>query len=99
MENGAKALLIAGAILISVILMTVGVYVISTTSKSSEQLQTDMKTTSADVFNSKISQYFGNEVSGSRVKTMLSTIMYNNQNSDHLVYVDGYNILRKQCYT
>lgn len=94
MENGAKALLIAGAILISIILMTIGIYVMSSTSRASEQVETDMKATSANVFNSKISQYFGKDVSSSKVKTMLSIIMNNNSKSDHLVYVNGYYIIR-----
>lgn len=80
MENASKALIIAGAILISIVLVSVGVLVVN-------QLNPDRAISSMDeqqiaMFNSKFENSCGDNKSGTTVKNLLSTISTNNSQTD-----------------
>lgn len=80
MENASKALIIAGAILISIVLVSVGVLVV-------QQLNPDRAISSMDeqqiaMFNSKFENSCGTNKSGTTVKNLLSTISTNNSQTD-----------------
>lgn len=61
MENATKALLIAGGILISMIVILVGVYLHSILSKQSAEYKEVISTTELEKFNSKFNVYLGRE--------------------------------------
>ena len=90
MENASKALIIAGAILITMLLISVGIQVMNSSSKVSEQVESNMDSVSVQMFNSKITPYLGKNVEGSSVKELLSfLISYNNSALDN-----GFSVVR-----
>ncbi len=74
MENATKALIIAGAILVAILLVTMGISLLSNT--DGLQKQQDSLANSMDIssFNGKITPAVGNNVSGSKLKGVLENI-------------------------
>ena len=84
MENASKALLIAGAVLLAILFISLVIYLvisggdflISSTSNDSTEIK---------MFNSKFTKYEGNEIPGIDVKQLLKDINAVNSNtSDHI---------------
>lgn len=76
MENASKALLIAGAILIAIVLITFGVIILGQGSEiinSSSMSETEIAT-----FNAKFTAFEGDKVRGSKVNSLLNTVIQNN---------------------
>lgn len=80
MENASKALIIAGAILISLIIIGLGVLVVNR--MSSTVKKANLNSEEAQAQNSKFDSYFGNNVSATEVKALLKTIAANNVTSE-----------------
>ena len=78
MENATKALLIAAAVLIAIILISLGLAVVR---HGQEAVQdADLSEAEATQFNSKFTMYEGSNVSTSRVNAMLNAVFaHNNQ--------------------
>ena len=76
MENASKALVIAGAILISILLIGLGVYVY--TMASDTITGADLSGPAAQAQNSQFTSYFGDRVSAASVKNLMSAIRSNN---------------------
>ncbi len=93
MENASKALIIAGAILIAIVLVTVGVVVINSFNPDDAIGEVDQRT--KEVFNSKFVSNSGEKVRGSAVKTLLSNVISSNASNEASkkisVTVDGAN--------
>lgn len=88
MENASKALIIAGAILISIVLVSVGVLVVN--SLRPDEAIGSMTQQEVDSFNSKFLSSTGNSVAGSTVKTLISTVITNNaQNADYQISINS----------
>ena len=76
MENASKALLIAAAILIAIVLITFGVIVLG---QGSEIINnTSMSETEVTTFNAKFTAFQGTKVRGSKVNNLLNTVVQNN---------------------
>ena len=80
MENASKALIIAGAILISILLIGLGVYVYTMAQQATEGVGLDSEKAQAQ--NSKFMAYFGDRVSAANVKSLMSAIRTNNITSE-----------------
>lgn len=78
MENASKALIIAGAILISILLISVGILVMNSTGNMQDEVGTTSDSMAIQTFNSNFTVYEGNEMSGSQVKSLLSYIKSSN---------------------
>lgn len=76
MENASKALIIAGAILISIVLVSVGVIVVN--SLSPDQAVDEMTQQEVNTFNSKFTNSIGDNRLGSVARTLISTVITNN---------------------
>jgi hypothetical protein len=76
MENASKALIIAAAILISIMIISLGIWVFSMANKATSGVNLDEATVSQ--FNQQFAQYEGTRKSGSIVKTLLGTVRSNN---------------------
>ena len=63
MENASKALLIAGAILIVILLISLGIYIYSQAQQTINSVNMDEQQITA--FNNKFAQYEGEDKSGS----------------------------------
>ena len=76
MENASKALIIAGAILLAIVLVSLGVLVINNARGDIEKGNLDE--TSIYTFNSKFTPYLGNNKSGTDVNNLMEAIVASN---------------------
>lgn len=76
MENASKALIIAGAILISIVLITLGVVILGQGQEVVNSSNID--DAAIQSFNQKFTQYEGTNVTGSRVNALINAVTANN---------------------
>ncbi len=74
MDNASKALIMAGAILISLALVGLGVYIFSISSDLQGNAGQTMDVMAAQTTNKQISNYEGVKVRGSNVKALFSLV-------------------------
>lgn len=84
MENASKALLIAGAILIVILLIAVGMMVYNGAQGSIQKAIGSMSSTEKQIHNSQFEPYIGQNVSGSNLRTLYSKVISNNGNADNV---------------
>lgn len=77
MENASKALLIAGAVLIVILLIAVGMKIFNSSSSTADQVDTNMQTVEITTFNNKFLQYAGKQ-SGTQVKALINVVIAHN---------------------
>ncbi len=76
MENASKALIIAGAILLAILIISLGIMIYNQASgvvTTNSMSEVDIAT-----FNQKFTQYCGNNIRGAQVNSLLSQIETNN---------------------
>ena len=78
MENASKALIIAGAILLSILIIALGIFVFNAAKGAVNTDQLDA--TEIQAFNEPIIQYEGRQM-GSQVKSLLGTLISNAGNN------------------
>ena len=83
MENASKALILAGAVLIAIIVISFGVITFSNLSKEVKGDSTLDKQEIAS-FNSRIQKYVGPNVSGAQVNELIQLIFSINRNAEKL---------------
>lgn len=76
MENASKALIIAGAILLSILIISLGIMIFRQASGVVDS--NAMDEVAVSTFNQKFTQYEGNNVRGSNVNALIETIVQNN---------------------
>ena len=76
MENASKALIIAGANLLSILIISLGIIVFQNAKGATDTSSVDGL--AVDTFNSKFIQYTGNKVKGANVNALLEAIVSNN---------------------
>ena len=93
MENASKALLIAGAILICIVLISVGMLVLNSTTDVTDQVGDITTSQAAQSFNSNFTGYAGTQ-KGSSVRQLLGAIATNNDtnNAGHVIAVSTTNV-------
>lgn len=84
MENASKALLIAGAILIVILLIALGMMVYRGAQGSINKAIGAMSSTEKDIHNAQFEPYIGKNISGSNVRTLLSKVTTNNSNDSNV---------------
>ena len=81
MENASKALIIAGAILLAILIISLGIMIYRQASGVVDSNAMDEVAVSS--FNEKFQQYVGKNVRGANVNALISSIIQNNlSNSD-----------------
>lgn len=80
MDNASKALIMAGAILVAIGIVGVGVFMFSSTSSINSMGQQQLDATAAQLANSNLRQYAGNRTKGAIVTEFLSYIDVLNAN-------------------
>lgn len=80
MENASKALIIAGAILLSILIISLGIFIFqqakgAVNTDSIDQMQ-------VDAFNGKFDQYAGTKIRGAQVKALINAVNTNNNTTD-----------------
>ena len=80
MENASKALIIAGAILLAILIISLGIMIYNQASGVvNNNAMTEVEVTS---FNQKFEQYFGDKVRGANVNSLVSAVNTNNMSTD-----------------
>ena len=74
MENASKALIMAGAILIAIMIISLGILIFSNMSNSAKQAA-NMDEQEIANFNSKITPYVGDNISGSQVNALIQLVI------------------------
>ena len=77
MENASKALIIAGAILISILIIAIGMYIYTSSSSSIYGATSQMNSQEVTAFNQGWTNYEGTQ-KGSNCRTLISQIIANN---------------------
>ena len=72
MENASKALIIAGAILLSILLISLGIMIYNNAKGTISDANLDAETTQA--FNTKITQYCGADKTGTTMNSLVDAI-------------------------
>ena len=88
MENASKALIIAGAILISILLISIGIMLINSGREVTDTGTASMCGYKIEAFNSKFTMYEG-ERKGSEIKNIYSAVQASNQVDEHKVEITG----------
>ncbi len=76
MENASKALIIAGAILLSILIISLGIMIFN--QAQGVVNNNSMSEVEISSFNQKFTQYEGSNVKGSQVNALLNQIVQNN---------------------
>ena len=99
MENASKALIIAGAILIAILLISVGIMVMNSVNKPVDQAKMQADAQAINIFNAKFEVYEGKNRSATQAKQALLlaqqeglTIGSPSQNSK---YIDDITLLER----
>ena len=79
MENATKALIIAASILIAIVLIGVGIKILGATKGTVVQTQEVTSAAEVSVFNSQVTQYFGDNVDANTVRELLRFVSVNNR--------------------
>ena len=80
MENASKALIIAGAILLAILIISLGIMIYNQASGVvNNNAMTEVEVSS---FNQRFSQYFGKKVRGANVNSLINAVNNNNMSTD-----------------
>lgn len=92
MENATKALLIAAAILIAIVVITLGVFVLGKGSTLVKE-NSDMSEVEVTTYNSKFEGYCGKNIRGAQVRQLINAVnQHNRTNADDAsrqIKIDG----------
>lgn len=76
MENASKALIIAGAILLSILIIAIGMFIYTSSQSTINDSLTQMSTQEIEAFNSQFTIYGGKQT-GSKLKSLMGTLIAN----------------------
>ena len=98
MENATKALMIAAAVLVAILIISLGIGIF--TSASEQMGDMDLSEYQVQEFNNKFKNYEGTNVSGSEVNALLDTAFNHNNAQDDkatciTVKLDGTTVVKK----
>ena len=92
MENSGKALLIAGAIIICVLIVAVGMFIYNSASATTTDSMSSMSTREIETFNSQFNIYEGLQT-GTQIKNLIGLLVGNaNTNKDNPTKIPGVGI-------
>lgn len=81
MENASKALIIAGAILLSILLISLGIMIFNQAQDATKN--SGMSQAQVSTFNNKFSKYEGKKIKGSEVNGMIQEVVASNGDEDN----------------
>ena len=88
MENASKALIIAGAILVSILLITFGVMIMSSTGGTQDTVKQQSDSMAIQSFNSQFLPYEGSGFTKEQILKLISVMKASNAaNPDHQVII------------
>ena len=93
MENASKALLIAAAVLIVILLIAFGMRIFNSNDDTGDQADQTAQSTSMQTFNARLTQYEGKNKTGRAVRDLVTVInQLNESNPQHQVAISGADI-------
>lgn len=105
MENASKALLIAGAILLSILIIAIGMFIYNSAQATVNDSMTSLSTQEIDAFNNQFVSY-EQEQTGSNVKALIGRLIANSNTYvdesakvPHVIYTPGQNGAGASTYT
>lgn len=87
MDNASKALIIAGAILIAVMLVSLGVMLYNTAAGVAESTTGTVESLGVEGYNAQFNQYMGERQRASVAQGLIDKVIANNANSDTTISV------------
>ncbi len=90
MENASKALIIAGAILISILLISIGILLINSAQDTANSGTIAMSSQAIQAFNSQFTEYEGSNKSSREVSQLLDTVISSNASHSNQVVIRFY---------
>ena len=81
MENASKALIIAGAILLAILIISLGILIFSQAQDTINSVNMDEQEIMA--FNNKFTPYIGENKRGSEVNALAQAVLSNNQSAEN----------------
>lgn len=88
MENATKALIIAGAVLIAILLIGVGVMVFNAASDPINQAQNSTEAQAVRMFNESFAPYLGENITAQQAKSLISAVQSSNsKDEEHKVTI------------
>lgn len=86
MENATKALLIAAAVLIVILLIAFGMRIFNSTGDASTQAQSTATSTAIQSFNGQFTGYIGKNITGTSIRSLNTAVITSNKvNTSHQV--------------
>lgn len=86
MENATKALIIAGAILIAILLITIGIKILNSTKGTVDSSQATMDATAITTFNSQFTGFLNKNLTIAQVNSLKQKIIASNAvNKEHQI--------------
>lgn len=76
MENASKALLIAGAILLCILIIAIGMFIYNSAQSTITDSMTSLSTQEIDAFNNQFTSYEGSQT-GSQIKALMGRLIGN----------------------
>ncbi len=83
MENATKALLIAAAVLVAIVIIAMEMGVFNSTTGTIDQYDTTMQSTELTAFNNKFTPYTGGGKSAAQVKALANIVIVHNAKNPH----------------
>ena len=94
MENASKALLIAAAVLIVILLIAFGMRIFNANDDTGDQADQTAQSTSMQTFNARLTQYEGKNKTGRTVRDMVTTVnQLNESNPQHTITISSTNTI------
>lgn len=88
MDNASKALIIAGAILIAVMLVSLGVMLYNTAAGVAETTTGSVQALGVAGFNAQFETYLGTGKTKAQAAGLVSKVLSNNANNDIFIYIN-----------
>ena len=98
MENASKALIIAGAILIAILLISVGILVMNSTGSMTDEVGKTSDTMALQTFNSQFTTYEGTSMTASQVRSLMGLIQSSNASNGVIAAGQADNTTDKYVY-
>jgi len=74
MENASKALVIAGAVLLSILLISIGILIFNSTGTVTDQVKSQSESMAIQTFNSQFTPYEGSGKTASEIRSLKSAV-------------------------
>ena len=102
MENASKALIIAGAILLAILIIGLGIFIYRQAANTVSDTGMDQLT--IQQFNAQFENYLGKEITGTAAKSLYDTILNNNNTAETdatkvELRIDGTEVTSKSAIT